>query len=107
MSASMSAWTQRPPTESAKKPHIPYEGGESIRRIVAETGYGITRVRGLLKRGAVHFESGVAPTRAAAQQSTFPVQVDFGVANTNVGQSSVARQEEDPVRRRTRSGVER
>jgi hypothetical protein len=33
-----------------KELRIRYEAGESIRQIGADTGYGITRVRGLLKR---------------------------------------------------------
>ena len=38
-----------------KELRIRYEAGESIRQIVAETGYGITRVRGLLKRAGTTF----------------------------------------------------
>jgi hypothetical protein len=34
-----------------KELRIRYESGESIRQIADETGYGITRVRGLLEEG--------------------------------------------------------
>ena len=38
-----------------KELRIRYESGESIRQIADETGYGITRVRGLLERAGTTF----------------------------------------------------
>jgi hypothetical protein len=38
-----------------KELRIRYESGESIRQIADETGYGITRVRGLLDRAGTTF----------------------------------------------------
>ena len=38
-----------------KEVRIRYESGESIRQIPDETGYGITRVRGLLERAGTTF----------------------------------------------------
>lgn len=40
-----------------KELRIRYEAGESIRQISAETGYGITRVRGLLERAGTTFRA--------------------------------------------------
>ena len=38
-----------------KELRIRYENGESIRQLAEETGYGITRVRGLLERAGTTF----------------------------------------------------
>ncbi|MFY9921854.1 MAG: helix-turn-helix domain-containing protein [Mycobacterium sp.] len=38
-----------------KELRIRYESGESIRQVADETGYGITRVRGLLERAGTTF----------------------------------------------------